>query len=240
MAKKSKAQAKKPAKAAKASRVPKTKANAPGAAAVQALPGVGHNGRDKRTANEIQKGFIDHRRLWNNWMAKKAALEELEKEVKSNLKGDGYTVKQMQIADQLAGSAKASAKVEAEVKDRLQVARWINHPLGAQMDLFSQPDRTPAVDRARKDGKIASMDNKPCKPPHSPETEQYREWVAGWQEHQAEISKGFKKPNGDVKPTEAKPEPEVVTSGERVTSSEFKQRLADTTAQETDGSPKVH
>jgi hypothetical protein len=230
--------AKKPAKtkAPKAMPAPKTKRSAPGAAAVQ--DGMEHNSKDARTADEIQKGFLQHRQEWNRWMAKAKVLGKLEKEVKANLKSDGYTVKQMQIADQLLGSPQAEAKVQGEVTDRLQVAQWVGHPMGAQMDLFAQPDRTPAVDRARAAGKIASMEDKPRKPPHSPETEQAAAWYAGYDAHQHDLHKGFKKTKPDGNGSK-EPAAEV-TSGERVTRSEFKERMSTMTAQELDGSPKMH
>lgn len=142
----------------------------------------------------MQEGFLQHRTAWISWQGKVAAVEEIGRDVKAALKADGYTVKQMQIADQLAGKAKAEAKVVAEVKDRLQVARWIGHPMGAQLDLFEQPDRTPITDRAFDAGKIASMNNQPRKPPHAPDTEAYRSWMAGYNNHQETLAGGFKAP----------------------------------------------
>jgi hypothetical protein len=235
--------AKKPAKtkAPKAMPAPKTKRSAPGAAAVQdASPGVGHNSEDTRTEDEVREGFLQHREEWNRWMAKAKVLEKLEKEVKANLKAEGYTVKQMQIADQLLGSPQAEAKVQGEVTDRLQVAQWVGHPMGAQMDLFAQPDRTPAVDRARDAGKQASMESRPRKAPHSPETEQAAAWYAGYDAHQHDLHKGFKKTKPDGNGNGSKEPAADVTSGEHVTRSEFKERMSTMTAQEADGSPKMH
>ena len=44
-------------------------------------------------------------------------MEKIERDVKAALKADGFTVKQMQIADQLL-SVKGEAKVTGEVEDR--------------------------------------------------------------------------------------------------------------------------
>lgn len=247
MAKKSAKAKKATTKEPKKPRAPKTKATAPGAKAVQAAsPGPGHNSKDRRTENEIRQGFLDHRKLWIAWQAKVKVLEETEKKVKSDLKADGYTVGQMKIADALAGSPKAMAKVQGEVRDRLQVARWIGHAMGNQLDMFDQPDRTPAVDRSYDAGWQASAENEPCKPPHSPETEQARTWIKGYQAHQAELSAGFKapaEPAGEANGAaagEVAEEPEPVTSGERVTRSEFAQRLKDQTATDGNGAPVKH
>lgn len=148
-----------------------------------------HNSKQpKRTADEIRRLFITHRTSWNEVQAKLKVVEKLVSDVKSALKSDGYTVKQMQIADQLA-TVKGDAKVQAEVKDRLQVAQWMGHPMGAQLDMFSQPDRTPAVDRAFEDGKTAGMEGRVRRPPHSPETPQHESWMNGYYQGQ-EILQG--------------------------------------------------
>jgi hypothetical protein len=174
--------------AAKRERKLKTKPNVPGAR--------GHNSGDDwpvRTANEEREAFLVHRTAWNNLEAKRAVFKKLEKDTKDALKADGFSVKQMQIADDLT-TERGEQKIEAEVSDRLKVARWIGHPMGAQLDLFEQPDRTPIVDRAFAAGKTASMENKPAKPPHSPDTEAYRAWMQGYHSHQREIVLGMKEP----------------------------------------------
>ena len=157
--------------------------------------GIGHNGGEpaELTDEERRQLFASHRSSWNGWMAKSKALKELEKDVKAALKSDGFTVKQMQIADDLA-DVKGEAKVKAEVDDRLRVARWVGHPLGAQLDLFEQPDRTPITDRAYEEGRQCSIDNKPAKPKYAPETEAYGSYMAGYHDHQREIVGGMKAP----------------------------------------------
>lgn len=178
----------------------KTKDDAPGADVGDegAAAGPGHNsenGKPKLTADEMRSLFLTHRTSWNEWKAKLAVVEKIERDTKAALKADGFTVKQMQIADSLL-TVKGEAKITGEVKDRLQVAMWVGHPMGAQLDLFEQPDRTPSVDRAYDNGKMASMQGNPAKPPHAPETEQYRHWLAGYHDHQRELMGGFKAPAG--------------------------------------------
>lgn len=201
----------------------KTKPDAPGASGAQGAAPAGHN--SDRTEDQIRELFLTNRTAWNEWKAKRAVVDKLERDVKSTLKADGYTVKQFEIADQLL-TIKGEAKVSGEVKDRLKVARWIGHPMGAQYDLFAQPDRTPSVDRAFDNGKQASMENQPCKPPHDPSTPQYASWMAGYQQHQATLAGGFRKPDAAEPAAAAQPagEPE---SGTRVSRSEFKKRLGE-------------
>jgi hypothetical protein len=163
-------------------------------------PGKGHNQTlGDRTADNIREGFLVHRNTWNQLTAAQKALDKRWTDCKAALKADDYKVLHMQIADDLSGSPKQEAKVHAAVHDRLQVALWVGHPMGAQLDLFAQPDRTPAVDRARDEGKQASMENRPAKPPYDPSTPQHQAYMEGFHEDQTRIQKGFKplKDDGD-------------------------------------------
>lgn len=163
------------------------------AKAPSARPGKGHNQPPPdRNADNIREAFLVHRGTWNQLTAAQKALDKRWTDAKAALKADGYKVLHMQIADDLSGSPKQEAKVHAAVHDRLQVAQWVGHPLGSQLDLFAQPDRTPAVDRARDEGKQASMENKPCKPSYDPSTPQYQAYMEGYQEDQARIASGIK------------------------------------------------
>jgi hypothetical protein len=170
----------------------KTKPDAPGAA------GLGDNsGETKpvRTPDEEREAFLVHRTTWNNIEAKRATFKRLEAEAKAALKADGFSVKQMKIADDLATET-GEKKIQGEVKDRLQVARWLGLAMGSQLDLFEEPDRTPIVDRAYDAGKMASMNDKPAKPPHAPETEAYKAWMSGYHDHQATIVPGAQRDGG--------------------------------------------
>ena len=76
----------------------------------------------------------------------------------------------------------------------LQVARWLGHPMGAQLDMFEAPDRTPIADRAYDEGKQASIENRSAKPSYAPETEAYRSYMSGYHDHQRELAGGLKAP----------------------------------------------
>ncbi len=165
----------------------------PNKAPKAAKAGKGHNKPPAGpNPDDIREAFLVHRGTWNQLTAAQKALDKRWTDAKAALKADGYKVIHMQIADDLAGSPKQEAKVHAAVHDRLQVAQWVGHPMGAQLDLFAQPNRTPAVDRARDEGKQASMENKPCKPSYDPSTPQYQSYMEGYQEDQARIASGIK------------------------------------------------
>lgn len=230
-------------------KTPKTKGDVPGAIDANADgpgegPGKGHNRPTRTTPTGEQELFLQHRVSWNNWRAKVKAVEALGIDVKAALKSDGFKVIHMQIADNLL-NVKGEAKVTAEVKDRLQVARWIGHAMGNQLDMFEQPDRTPSADKAYENGRIASMQNQPRKPPHDPSTEQYRTWTDGYNDHQEELLARLGKAPRTAeerdtteaamnKPAEepaaeqpaADPIEEIIeTAGERIPRSEFHRRL---------------
>lgn len=164
----------------------------PNKAPKAAKAGKGHNQPPAEpNTDDIREAFLVHRGTWNQLTAAQKALDKRWTDAKAALKADGYKVIHMQIADDLAGSPKQEAKVHSAIHDRLQVAQWVGHPMGAQLDLFAQPDRTPAVDRARDQGRQASMENKPCKPPYDSSTPQYQSYMEGYQEDQARIASGI-------------------------------------------------
>lgn len=222
---------------------PKTKAGVPGAAGVAA---AGHNSKgSKLTSDEERSLFLRHRTSWNEYQAKLKVVEKIGIDVKAALKADGFKVGQMVIADQLT-TVKGEAKVVGEVRDRLKVARWIGHAMGNQLDLFEQPDRTPSVDRAFDLGVQDSMEGKPRKPPHSPETEQYRSYMAGFDKHQETLRGGVGRGNGEPsaeQPKDAAAADKVhaseATSGVGVPRSEFKRRLQEQTEADEAGAPAV-
>jgi len=139
----------------------------------------------------IRENFLQHRGVWNQLGAKQKLLDEQWKDAKAALKADGHKVVHMHIADALSNSAKSEAKIYGEVEDRLKVARYIGHKLGAQYDLFAQPDRTPLVDSAYDSGKQASMENETKKPPFDPSNEAYNAWMRGYDDHQKTLMAKF-------------------------------------------------
>lgn len=74
-----------------------------------------------------------------------------------------------------------------------RVARFLNHPIGTQTDIFDELDRTPAADKAYQDGKIAGAAGESAKSPFAPGLPQDQSWLKGWGDGQADLSSGFKK-----------------------------------------------
>lgn len=96
------------------------------------------------------------------------------------------------------GTAEAEAKARAKIARRLQIARYMGSDLGAQLELFLEPDRTPAADRAYGEGQTVSMEGGTPNPPYAPETEQFRQFMQGYHDDQERITKGIKKTDAQV------------------------------------------
>lgn len=127
--------------------------------------------------------------------AKKAAkrLRDLAKTVKA----DGFTMKQIKIMAELA-TPEGEAAVKLSVMQTLEAAKWSNSPLGAQLDLFGDPDRTPAVDMAFEEGIADAMASKPANPGYAPSLPQHARYMEGYHEEQArQVQKGIKKLDPD-------------------------------------------
>jgi len=153
-----------------------------------AKAGKGHNqpDEDQRRAlflNDLAK----RKRLLE---AKDAAVAALRNHAKS-VKADGnHTIKQLDIAIRMQ-TPDGEAAVRELIAGHITAAKWIGSPIGTQF-AFDLDDRTPAVDRARDEGKQASMQNQPCKPGYDPSTPQYAAYMEGYQEDQVRIASGIK------------------------------------------------
>lgn len=143
--------------------------------------------------------------------AKADAANKLVKDALADAKASGFLKKDFDIARDLADK---DNKIKDEVTRRLRIAQWLGHPIGAQLDMFAEPDRTPIVDRAYDDGKMASMEGKPRKPPHAAETDAARAWFGGFDDHQRELQGGFK----TLTPKEGEVENKIARMGPQTSS----------------------
>lgn len=152
--------------------------------------------------DDLQVLFFQHKNSYVAALAKKkkadADFKNACKLAKSELKSSGMAdaVDRIKLAI-LLETDEGDASLKERLENELRVARWMGTSVGTQFSLFDGPDRTPAVDRAFDDGKRAGLSGEPAKPPHSPDTEQYRRWMAGHSEgNTALATKGFKAPAG--------------------------------------------
>ena len=108
------------------------------------------------------------------------------------VKGDGFLLTQIKFV--VACEAEGGEEEErSKIANNLLAARYCGLSLGTQMELFLEPDRTPAIDRAYDEGAQASMESKTANPPYDPSTPQYQEWLRGFNDDtERRISAGIK------------------------------------------------
>ncbi len=151
----------------------------------------------------IQASFLQHRNLWISAQAKLKVAEKALKEVVADAKSEGFLKLHFQIADALTAGPKKEAKVVGEVKNRIQVAKWIGHAMGKrvdinQLDLFGDAPDKPAGDpllAAYEDGEQAGLGgNKMEVPGQYSANDLSQAWMSGWHKGQDAMTKKGIKP----------------------------------------------
>ena len=133
-----------------------------------------------------------HRQRYERLMvAKKAANKavlDFGKIIKADL-GDVGLADIKTLID--LSTPEGEAKVKAEMDRQARVMRWMNIQIGTQESLFGE-DRTPAVDKAKAEGKRQGLAGETMNNPHHHTTEAHRAHNEGHAEGQAILAKGFK------------------------------------------------
>src|ERR1044072_4648117 len=109
--------------------------------------------------------------------------------IRKRMIGYGFTTEQIDYALRLrAGDEKAELQRHQGERD---IAQMLHHVVWRQTDLFdAASDRTPSVDRAHEEGRIAGFEGKSCEPPTHYGQEQQQSWIAGWHKGQEELVLG--------------------------------------------------
>jgi hypothetical protein len=164
-------------------------------------PKADKKGKDESSAPKIYNNDDpEAKALFLNHLPKIEALRDAINKATANLRNAYKTAKAQGGFEKVdfdyaiaVKTAEAEAKTRAKIARQLTIARFMGSDLGGQLDLFLEPDRTPAADRAYHEGETASMKNEPAQPSYAPETEQYRQYMKGFHDHQAKIAgKGIK------------------------------------------------
>lgn len=125
-------------------------------------------------------------------------------------KADGFTKADFDTAIEIETEEKEAA-ARAKIARKLVIARYMGSDLGHQLELFLEPHRVPAVDRAYEEGQTASMEGKTANPSYDPSTPQHAEYMKGYHDDQE------KRIKGGIKKTEPAPEPttKVISKAEK-------------------------
>jgi hypothetical protein len=149
----------------------------------------------------------EEKALFLNHMPKIRALKEALNTANSNLRNayksakaqGGFEKADFDYAFELE-TAEKEAKARAKIARNLKIAKIVGSDLGAQLDMFLEPTRVPAADRAYEEGRTDAMQNVAAKPKYDPSTEQYRKYMEGFHSvSESRIKDGIKVKNPAVK-----------------------------------------
>lgn len=148
------------------------------------------------TEDQARGLFFNHLKLIKKANAAVAEIEiELRaakkslKEVKTLVKAEGTLLTDIDTALRIEDGEEAT--IRGEIERQIRVAKWLNAPMGFQLDLLDQ-DRRPSGDKAFEEGKIAGLKGLAAKPPHDPSVPQHKRWMEGFHEGQIVLAKKFK------------------------------------------------
>lgn len=131
---------------------------------------------------ENQKLFHHHLPIVKNLREKVATATANLRNAYKTAKAEGaFTKADFDTAIQIEDAEK-EARTKARIARQLTIARYMGKSLGAQLELFLEPDRTPASDIAYEEGRQAALQNVSggAKPPYDPSTEQFRRFMEGF------------------------------------------------------------
>jgi hypothetical protein len=123
--------------------------------------------------------FLNHLPKISDLKAKLNSANANLRNAYKTAKADGFLKGDFDTAFQIQGADGEKAKKAAIARD-LTIAKWLGCDLGAQLDLFVEPERVPAVDRAFEEGKVDAMSNKAAKPSYDPSTPQHAKYMEGY------------------------------------------------------------
>lgn len=174
---------------------PKGSKNKAKVEATQDAPAAGHN---DLTDDQKQALLLQGVGKIEKLEAQKASLIADIRNERKRLKADGFAKEEVDYALWLRKSddGEASARIEMQIR----IARWTGHALGYQAELFGDGvDRTPSVDRAYVEGKVAGMAGESAVLPQKwgPGSEQADKWMSGWHAGQEVLLSGGIKPLPD-------------------------------------------
>lgn len=138
--------------------------------------------------------FLRHRPVIEAQIKKvNTAVSDLRKLYKTAKAEGGFTKADFDYARALE-TKEAEEKTRAKIARNLTIAKYVGSDLGAQLDMFLEPSRVPAVDRAAEEGQRDSMENKAAAPPYDPSTPQHRAYMDAYHADQEKRIKGGIKP----------------------------------------------
>lgn len=134
----------------------------------------------------LKKQFIEMRDHWSTLNDRANSAASKRRQYQAEIKTAGFKMQQVKDSLQLM-TPEGEADFKAEIANRLLAAAYSDADIGDQLSLFLDHNRTPAVDRAYKEGQTRAMENKTLECKYAPETDQYAAFVEGYHAEQARL-----------------------------------------------------
>jgi hypothetical protein len=158
---------------------------------------------------KLKKTFIEMRDHWQSLNDRANSAAAKRRQYQKEIKESGYSMTQIKISLSLQ-TPEGEAEFKAEMANRLLAAAYSDADIGEQLSLFLDGDRTPAADRAYKEGQTCAMKNEAAVPKYAPDTDQYQAFMQGYHDEQGrQVKAGIGKlegaPKGAKKAAKAAP-----------------------------------
>jgi hypothetical protein len=150
---------------------------------------------------ELRALFLKDKEDYAKAMEKLSKAQSAVRLIGKTIKADGFSMRQIKLAIQL-DTPEGEAEFKSLIANDLLAAQYAGASIGSQLQLFLEPDRTPAVDRAYSEGQKASMENRAAIPPYDPSTPQAARYLEGFHDHQASLLANGIKSTTSGKPSE--------------------------------------
>lgn len=155
----------------------------------------------------IRKDFLERRDHWKalddkyrEIMAKAKKVAKDRKQYEQEIDRAGFSMSQIKVSLAVL-TPEGEAEFKARIANEMLAAAYAGAEVGEQLSLFFEPDRTPAIERARHEGELAAMEGKAHAPPYDASVPQYKAWSeAFYAEQERQVLAGIKKKETDDKP----------------------------------------
>lgn len=145
--------------------------------------------REKASKNDnivdpkLKKTFIEMRDHFQSLDDRAKSAASKRRQYLKEVKEAGYSLQQIKIS-LLLQTPEGEAEFKAEMASRMLAAAYSDADIGDQLSLFLDVSRTPAIDRAYKEGQSSAMKNEAAVPKYDPDTEQYKAFMEGYHDEQ--------------------------------------------------------
>jgi hypothetical protein len=142
---------------------------------------------------KVKKQFLEMRDHWKGLDDRANSAAGKRRQYQAEIKQAGFSMGQIKDSIMLS-TPEGEAEFKASIANRLLAAAYSDADVGDQLSLFLDHDRTPAVDRAYREGQSAAMKNEAAVPKYDPSTDQYKAFMEGYHDEQGrQVKAGIKK-----------------------------------------------